>query len=611
MRFLVSLLTLLIFTAAGLSSVAAGYFGTVLLERKTLETLSSGLIQEGLDWTRIKPDGLIVELSGVAETEAARLEALRIAGGLVDAERINDKIAVKDNTTTRIPEFSIEMLRGQGSVSLIGIIPKKQGKRAISSAIGSIPGETEVLDMLETADYPIPETWGAAMEFGLLALRTLPQSRISVSESEVTVAALTENPRQKEELREKLLKAAPAGVKLEMDISAPRPVISPFSLHVEISGSQVSLESCSADTEEARSLIVSALRQAGLDGLVACAIGLGAPDGKWGEAVAEAVRALGEMGAGTLTFTGADVMIVAGRKMPENEFGKMALDLESRLPEVFSLRAVLPPEMAAESTRRAAEFHAVLEPGRLEMRGAMKDARARRAATAFARAMFGPGEVADSTRIDPTAPDGWQTRVLTGLKALAMLHAGSVSIYEDRLEIAGSTRDPGGESGVKSILAEQLGGPENYSMEIRRVRVEAPKPKPLAAGACANSVNAVLAGRKIAFRPSSAKIEGEASEAVERLAEVMRECEHVRMEIGGHTDSQGSSGKNQALSQSRAEAVLDSLLAKGVLTTNLTTRGYGESRPIASNSTEEGREENRRIEFRLLTGDESQEGEDG
>jgi len=71
------------------------------------------------------------------------------------------------------------------------------------------------------------------------------------------------------------------------------------------------------------------------------------------------------------------------------------------------------------------------------------------------------------------------------------------------------------------------------------------------------------------------------------------------MEIGGHTDSQGREEMNLGLSQSRADAVLNGLLARGVLVTNLTARGYGENRPIADNDSEDGRELNRRIEFRL------------
>jgi OOP family OmpA-OmpF porin len=72
------------------------------------------------------------------------------------------------------------------------------------------------------------------------------------------------------------------------------------------------------------------------------------------------------------------------------------------------------------------------------------------------------------------------------------------------------------------------------------------------------------------------------------------------MEIGGHTDAQGSEEGNRALSQTRAEAVLLALQGRQVDVSALTAVGYGESRPIADNETEAGREANRRIEFTLL-----------
>jgi OOP family OmpA-OmpF porin len=81
------------------------------------------------------------------------------------------------------------------------------------------------------------------------------------------------------------------------------------------------------------------------------------------------------------------------------------------------------------------------------------------------------------------------------------------------------------------------------------------------------------------------------------------------MEIGGHTDSQGREEMNQQLSKQRADAILDALQSRRVLTGNLTTKGYGEERPIADNDTEDGREANRRIEFTLVQPD--QEGEEG
>ena len=64
---------------------------------------------------------------------------------------------------------------------------------------------------------------------------------------------------------------------------------------------------------------------------------------------------------------------------------------------------------------------------------------------------------------------------------------------------------------------------------------------------------------------------------------------------------------NEQLSQARADAVLNAIMARRVLVSNLSAKGYGESQPIADNDSEAGREANRRIEFRLVTGDEPAE----
>ncbi len=80
---------------------------------------------------------------------------------------------------------------------------------------------------------------------------------------------------------------------------------------------------------------------------------------------------------------------------------------------------------------------------------------------------------------------------------------------------------------------------------------------------------------------------------------MLEDCPGLKLEIGGHTDAQGSEGGNKALSQARAEAVLVALQGRRVDVSGMTAVGYGEGIPIADNGTEEGREANRRIEFVL------------
>jgi OOP family OmpA-OmpF porin len=117
---------------------------------------------------------------------------------------------------------------------------------------------------------------------------------------------------------------------------------------------------------------------------------------------------------------------------------------------------------------------------------------------------------------------------------------------------------------------------------------------------CVSRIAKILADNPIVFAPSSAVISDPSIPTIKAIAALLHQCRDARIEIGGHTDSQGRAEMNRALSQGRADAVLDALLAQNLLLGELSARGYGESEPIADNGTEAGRAANRRIEFKLL-----------
>ncbi|MCP4522367.1 MAG: OmpA family protein [Cytophagales bacterium] len=87
---------------------------------------------------------------------------------------------------------------------------------------------------------------------------------------------------------------------------------------------------------------------------------------------------------------------------------------------------------------------------------------------------------------------------------------------------------------------------------------------------------------------------------LQRLAKLLKKYPQLKVEIGGHTDNVGDANVNVSLSQKRANAVVEYLLKNGVAKTRLVAKGYGSSRPVAPNTTEKGRQENRRIEFKIL-----------
>jgi OmpA-OmpF porin, OOP family len=106
--------------------------------------------------------------------------------------------------------------------------------------------------------------------------------------------------------------------------------------------------------------------------------------------------------------------------------------------------------------------------------------------------------------------------------------------------------------------------------------------------------------RKITFDPGSATLSAEAQPVVDDIADILKRCPTVSVQIAGYTDSQGRDQMNLDLSQSRADAVLEALQSRRIPVADFRAIGFGEAGPIADNATEVGREANRRIEFTLI-----------
>lgn len=96
------------------------------------------------------------------------------------------------------------------------------------------------------------------------------------------------------------------------------------------------------------------------------------------------------------------------------------------------------------------------------------------------------------------------------------------------------------------------------------------------------------------------ELKEKSSPELQKILRFLRENPRIRVEIGGHTDNSGSAEHNRELSEKRARSVHDFLVKQGISEARLVTKGYGPDRPIASNDTETGRQQNRRIEFRIL-----------
>ena len=101
----------------------------------------------------------------------------------------------------------------------------------------------------------------------------------------------------------------------------------------------------------------------------------------------------------------------------------------------------------------------------------------------------------------------------------------------------------------------------------------------------------------IRFDVNKATMKSESMGVINGIAELMRDNPNISFSVEGHTDNDGDEAFNQTLSEQRAMAVVNSLIDEGILKERLTSKGWGESRPLNSNDTPEGKANNRRVEF--------------
>lgn len=588
--------------AIGLAFVSAlGFAG--LIEQRNVSVLEGAFSEAGMGWLTVTPDGLRVLLAGEAPDEGTRIRALQIAGQEVDASRIDEAITVPVQTAIVAPVFRMELMRSRAQLSVIGLVPTHNDAGPLTERLSAVSGIEAVEDMLQTSDHAVPQGWVPAVNFALDALSRFDVGRVSVTSGRIEVEALVPTTEAGRALETTLRDIAPRGQVLVLNLNAPRPVAAPFLLRVLKDQAGIRVAGCSADTEEAQGQIAGALVGQGMVNRLNCPLALGSPSPRWGDAASAAIAALGALPQGTLTMADGDVTLETPFDTPQAVFDRAAAQLEQVLPAAFSLRAVrleAPVDAGTQADQRP-EFRAELSAeGRLVATGRLPNPRIRSAIVAFAGAKFGTGATEVTARVDETLPDGWSVRVLSALDALAELHHGRALITPEMIEITGVSGNPDAADQVTLALVQALGDEKSHRVDITYDEALDPVTNQPTPDSCERDIHAILEESKITFDPGSTEINAAAGRVIDRIADVLRGCGELPFEIAGYTDSQGRAETNQALSQARAEAVINALLARRVLVSELVARGYGADNPIADNATEAGRETNRRIEFHLI-----------
>lgn len=225
--------------------------------------------------------------------------------------------------------------------------------------------------------------------------------------------------------------------------------------------------------------------------------------------------------------------------------------------------------------------------------GNVSDEDARSAFPERARDMFRYWEVEQDLTINENSPTGFRRFMDQAMIELGQLDAGCITLNNRELLISGSVRSERALTGIKERFdaLRDLDFAVSYDLKLPELSEQAK--------ACTEEANKRFEpGEMVLFGFDSDEIHTAGAALLDEVVEISKLCPDVHVLVTGHADSIGDKDYNIELSERRAEAVVTYMVSKGVDSGRLSAVGLGFSQPIADNSTDAGRSQNRRIEFR-------------
>jgi OOP family OmpA-OmpF porin len=412
----------------------------------------------------------------------------------------------------------------------------------------------------------------------------LDKTRIEVAGRDVTFSAdaFSEEGRRSSVAS---VEAVP-GVRLVHDESRLVPEVRPYLWSAERDVVRVTLGGA-APLPASKSRLLEAARASlgGIEVVDHMGLARGAPP-RFDAAALLLIDQVGKLKDGKITVSDATVSLSG---MARDLGGREAIAAALKnLPEGFSVAAnevKAPPYI----------FQANKDPVAvtLTLTGYVPDNNVHAALAVAAGRKFFNEKVVDNLKASVGAAPGFANAVTRALGALSRLSTGSLVVSDREVKLSGDALYDAAAGQIRAGLAKDM--PQGWQVKAD-ISIK-PAAAPVDATVCQQLFSELLGKGKIRFEAGQATIDPDSAGLLDRLIEIALRCSTANIEIAGHTDADGEDGFNQTLSEKRAQAVEDYLVKAGLPADRFTAIGYGSTQPLATNDTDEGKAQNRRIDF--------------
>jgi OmpA-OmpF porin, OOP family len=412
----------------------------------------------------------------------------------------------------------------------------------------------------------------------------LDKSRIAVSGRDVTLAAdaFSEDGRRSAVAA---IEAVP-GVRLVNDETRLLPEAKPFVWSAERDVVRVTLTG-SSPLPVSKSKLLEAARAdlGGVEVVDQTSLSRGAPL-RFDDAAQLLLNQVAKLKDGKITISDTKVSLSG---MARDLGGREAIAAALKnLPEGFSVASneiKAPPYI----------FQAYKDPVALTLTltGYVPDNNVHTAIVTAAGRKFFSEKVVDNLKTSVGAPAGFAGAVIPAIGALSRLSTGTLVISDREVKLSGDALYDAAPGQLRGNLVKDF--PQGWQLKAD-ISVK-PAAAPVDASVCQQLFSELLAKGTIRFESGRSSLDPDSSGLLDHLTEVALRCPTTNVEVAGHTDTDGDNAANRALSEKRAQAVVDYLVKAGLPAARFTTAGYGSGQPVMANDTDEGKARNRRIEF--------------
>lgn len=444
----------------GAGALGLGRYVASGLETAALERVRGQLDEIGYEDVAIEADGLIIELSGRVGSDRDHELIVTTLQGVEGLPRLIDNLVVVAPLVDLRPA-TLHIQKDDSSLTLTGEAPNAEARDLLGARAKVGNADVEFLNLMKSQDQRAGDSWLNAAEAAIDAVSALRLGRASVERGEVRIEGAAEDADRKAQIIQRLRAHVGDGYKLEVDISSPPPLLSPYVFAARKTTGGLTISRCAAPDSAGRAAILGALRSEGEEDLAGesdvCQIANGAPNEQWTDAVTRAIGALAALTEAELRIVDDRVELI-GYVDTSGHVEQARASALRGWPTNYSLdvdvREVLP-------IVRPFSLTAMKRPGDVRISGY---APSRDRVEAWVERLDAINELA----LARGAPQDWPRAATVMIDALAELKVGAATLTDHTFVLAA----PGDDS-ERAALRERLRAalPAGYALEVIEAKI--------------------------------------------------------------------------------------------------------------------------------------------